>query len=344
MSDLSPHVLAATLGLAVGVVLGLAGRLGKFCTLGALETAVWGGDQRRLRMWGIVLGVAISGTWAGAALGLIAPFETIYHQFSWNPWASITGGLLFGYGMAWAGNCGYGALVRLGGGDLRALVVVVVMAIAAYATLAGPLAPLRVQLFPQSSAVVPQGLPALTGHATVVVALALAGALLLWALAYEPLRRAPDMIAWAVAVGLSTTVALAGTTALAELSLNAVAVEGPAFTVAPGRALLWLMTSTAGGLGFSVGLVVGVLGGGFAGSLWHGRFRWEACEDPRELGRQVAGAVLMGIGGVLAMGCTLGQGVTAMAVLAWSAPVTLAAIAAGAALGLRRLIGAAEPQ
>jgi uncharacterized protein len=102
------------------------------------------------------------------------------------------------------------------------------------------------------------------------------------------------------------------------------------------------MTSTAGGISFSVGSVLGVLIGAYAGSLWRGRFRWEACEDPRELGRQVGGAALMGVGGVIALGCSVGQGLSAFATLAWSAPVTLAAICLGAFLGLRSLIGVAQ--
>ena len=99
------------------------------------------------------------------------------------------------------------------------------------------------------------------------------------------------------------------------------------------------MTSTAGGITFSVGMVAGVLAGAFAGSTIRGLFRWEACEDPRELGRQVSGAALMGVGGSLALGCSVGQGVTAMSTLAVSAPVTLAAIAVGGLVGLRQLIG-----
>jgi uncharacterized membrane protein YedE/YeeE len=74
------------------------------------------------------------------------------------------------------------------------------------------------------------------------------------------------------------------------------------------------------------------------GSAWRGQFRWEACEDPRELRRQILGAALMGVGAVLAVGCTIGQGVSAFALLSFSAPVTFAAIFAGAALGLRQLI------
>jgi uncharacterized membrane protein YedE/YeeE len=74
-----------------------------------------------------------------------------------------------------------------------------------------------------------------------------------------------------------------------------------------------------------------------------GHFRWEACEDPRELRRQIFGAALMGVGAVLAMGCTIGQGVSAFAVFAWSAPLVLAAIFVGAAFGLRQLISGFAP-
>jgi uncharacterized membrane protein YedE/YeeE len=83
--------------------------------------------------------------------------------------------------------------------------------------------------------------------------------------------------------------------------------------------------------------------GAFAGSVLRGHFQWEACEDPRELGRQVGGAVMMGIGGVVALGCSVGQGVTGFATLAWSGPVTLAAIAVGAAAGLHQLIAGYRP-
>lgn len=342
MDGISFGVIAALVGLASGLALGLAARLGDFCTLGALETALYGRDQRRLRMWGVVLGAAILTTQAGAAAGWIDLGGTFYHNLAWNPLASILGGLVFGYGMAMAGNCGFGALVRFGGGDLRSLVVVVVMGIFGFVALSGPLASLRTTLFPQPPAAGPQGiaadLAALAGVPVMVTAVVVGLAALAWALAHGPLRQRPGMIGWGIVAGLAVAGALAGTTWAAEQSLGAVAPEGPSFTAPVGRTLIFLMTSTAGGITFSVGSVAGVMLGALLGSLWRGRFRWEACEDPRELGRQVGGAALMGLGGVVAMGCSVGQGVTGFATLAWSGPVTLAAIALGAAFGLRRLI------
>lgn len=348
MDAMSYGALAALVGLVGGLVLGLAARLGNFCTLGAIESAVWGQDQRRLRLWGVVLGTAIIGTQGGAALGLIDLGATMYHRFVWSPMAAVCGGLMFGYGMALAGNCGLGALVRFGGGDLRSLVVVVVMGIFGFVALSGPLAPLRVALFPQPQALGPMGIAHDIGQATglpgLFIALLIAGALLTWALSHAPLRAAPQMVAWGVAAGLAATWCFAGTSWLAAASLGAVEVEGPSFTAPVGRTLIFFMTSTAGGVSFSVGAVAGVMLGALAGSIRRGMFKWEACEDPRELGRQVGGAALMGVGGVIAMGCSVGQGLSGFATLAWSGPLTLAAITAGAMLGLRQLIAGFQPE
>jgi hypothetical protein len=181
------------------------------------------------------------------------------------------------------------------------------------------------------------------GLPPVAVILVLAGGFLAWGLSYRGLRENPRQIAWGVAAGLAVAWCFLGTSWLAAESLGEITVEGPSYTAPVGRTLIFLMTSTAGGITFSVGSVVGVMVGSLIGSILRGLFRWEACEDPRELGRQVGGAVLMGIGGVVAMGCSVGQGVTGFATLAWSGPVTLAAIVAGAMVGLRQLIAGYQP-
>jgi uncharacterized membrane protein YedE/YeeE len=348
MDSIPMEAFSALVGLGGGLVLGLAARLGDFCTLGALESAAYGADQRRLRLWGVVLGVAIAGAFLAEMLGFADLGATFYLTLEWNPLASIFGGLLFGYGMAMAGNCGFGALVRFGGGDLRSLVVVVVMGIFAFVTLSGPLGPLRTLLFEQIETPEPQGiahwLAAQTGLAPITFALPVAAALMVWALVHAPLRRDPRRILWGVAAGLAIVFCLVGTTAVHRESLGAVGVEAPSFTAPLGRTILYFMTSTAGGITFSVGLVAGVLAGAFSGSLLRGMFRWEACEDPRELGRQVSGAAMMGIGGTVAIGCSIGQGVSAMSVMAFSAPVTLGAIVVGGLVGLRHLIGGFQPE
>ncbi|MCR9088763.1 MAG: YeeE/YedE family protein [Rhodobacteraceae bacterium] len=347
MDILAAGHIAALIGAFGGAVLGLSARLGGFCTLGAIESAAYGGDQRQLRMWGLALGLAIilCGTLVG--VGQIDLMTTLYHRTDWNPAASIVGGLTFGYGMALAGNCGFGALARVAGGDLRALAVTVCIAIAGYMALNGPLAGLRVALFPATPSVAPQSIALtagdLTGLPPFAVALAIGLALIAWALTHAPFRNSTSHVVWAAAAGLAIVWALWAMSLLHRESFGEVAVEGYTYTAPLGKTLLYFMTAPPTGLGFAVGSVLGVVGGAAAASLWRRQFRWEACDDPRELGRQFGGAFLMGIGGVIAAGCSIGQGLTAFATLAYSGPVTLACIGIGALIGLRQLITSFQP-
>ena len=340
-------LLASLLGLFGGLALGLAARLGEFCTYGAIESAYVGQDQRRLRMWGVVLGTAILTTYSLDYFGYMDVTSTLYHSITWNPIASILGGLVFGYGMALAGNCGFGALARVGGGDLRSMVVAIFIGISGYFMLSGPLASTRVAVFPTTLATSPQSIAHLfqswTGLPTIVFALAVSVLFFSWGLSNKSLRERPSTIFWGVVAGLSIAVTFWGTFVLNDASFGEVPVEGHTFTAPLGRTILYMMTSSGGGGGFALGSVLGVVGGALIGSTIKGHFRWEACEDPRELGRQVGGACLMGFGGVVALGCSIGQGVTAFATLAYSAPITLAAIYLGAIFGIRHLLAGFQP-
>lgn len=333
----------ALVGLTGGAMLGLAARLGRFCTLGAIEDTLYAGDSRRLRMWGIAIGVAIIGVFASMAAGWVDGSRTLYLALAWNPWASIVGGLMFGYGMALAGNCGFGALARFGGGDLRSFVIVLVMGLSAFAVLSGPLAWLRVEVFPQDPVIGPlPGIAHLLGrvlHISPTVPAFLIGAAFIGvALADRRMRESPAMIFWGGVVGVAIVTGWLGTSYVAGHGFEAVPVMSHTYSAPLGETMLYVMTASARTLSFGVGSVTGVLLGAFVGSLIKGHFRWEACEDPRELRRQITGAMLMGAGAVIAVGCTVGQGLSAFSVLAFSAPVATAAIFVGAALGLRQLI------
>jgi len=132
---ISDATLVALIGFVGGLLLGLAARLGRFCTLGAIEDYLYQGSSVRLRMWILAIGVAMIGVFAMAAAGRFDPAQSIYLQAPFSPLAHIAGGLLFGYGMSIAGNCGFGALARFGGGDFRSFVIVLVMGISAYVVL-----------------------------------------------------------------------------------------------------------------------------------------------------------------------------------------------------------------
>jgi len=351
MEDIVELLGAVTIGFGGGLLLGLAGRRGGFCTRGAIEDALYGGDLRRLRMWALALAVAIAGTFLLADAGLTDPAQSIYATNAWNPLASIFGGLVFGYGMAIAGNCGYGALTRLGGGDLRSFVIVVVMGIAAYMTMGGPLGPLREALFPtvfrDAAEAESSGLANLLagglGIAPLVPALIIAALMAVVALASREFRASREHWFWSLGVGVAILSGWLGTTWIAERSFDPVAIESHTFTAPLGETIIYFMTATGGGISFSVGSVLGVVAGALIGSISQGHFRWEACDDPGELGRQILGGFLMGIGGVVALGCSVGQGLTAFSMLAYSAPVVLASIFFGAWFGLAQLIRGFAP-
>jgi len=341
---LTEYHLAALVGLGGGVILGLAARLGRFCTLGAIEDLLYGGSGLRMRMWLMAIATAVTGSFVLVAAGLFDPGESFYLSIRWMPLASILGGLMFGYGMALSGNCGYGAIARLGGGDLRSFVIVLVMGVSTYVVLSGPLAPLRNLLFQQVEVTsdIPPGLAhhaaALSGLPVYWIGIAAGLLLAAVALAAPDLRQDPKSLFWSVAVGLAIVSGWAGTTHVNLIGFEALPVVSHSFSAPVGESILWAMTGSLRPVSFAVGSITGVWCGAFAGSLIKGHFRWEACEDPRELRRQIVGAGIMGAGAVIAMGCTVGQGMTAFSVLSISAPVTFLAIFAGAALGLRQLI------
>lgn len=343
LTGISDAALVALIGCFGGALLGLAARLGRFCTLGAIEDYLYQGSSVRMRMWLLAIGVSVIGAHGLAAAGALDMSQTVYHQAGWSPFASIMGGLLFGYGMSIAGNCGFGALARFGGGDFRSFVIVIIIGIAAYVMLSGPLATLRVYLISATSLETNMrsyadllgaglGLPVAAGGLLLGGAITIAA---LWSPAFLADQRA---VFWAVIVGLAIVSGWAGTQWVADHAFNTLPVLSHTYSAPLGESILYLMTASGGGLSFGVGSVFGVLAGAFAGSLIKGHFRWEACEDPRELKRQIMGAVCMGFGAVIALGCTIGQGISAFSVLAFSAPVTFGAIYLGAAIGLRQLI------
>ncbi|MEO0498583.1 MAG: YeeE/YedE family protein, partial [Pseudomonadota bacterium] len=301
----------------------------------------------RMRMWGIAIGVAIIGTHLGMASGLIEGAQTAYLDRVWNPLATVIGGLIFGYGMALSGNCGYGALARLGGGDLRAFMIVLVMGLSAYVVMSGPLAEARIWLFPvETQATTPQGFSQLAmgwGIPPAVSGLAIGGILLSVALSSREMLRSPEHIIWGVVVGFAVVSGWFGTFWIAETGFGNEPIETHTFAAPIGDTIYYAMTASGNTLSFSVGSVVGVVVGAMLGSYSKGHFRWEACEDPRELKRQMLGAAMMGAGAILAVGCTIGQGLSAFSVLSYSAPLAFASIFVGASVGLRQLIEGFAP-
>ena len=281
MTSLPEPFLVAFVGLFGGVLLGLAARLGRFCTMGSIEDFLYAQNDTRLRMWGTAIGVGVVGTFLLSRLGMLDLGQTYYYSVAWMPVASILGGLIFGYGMALAGNCGFGALARLGGGDLRAFVIVLVMAVSAYAVLSGPLSYVRVFFFPQMdpTSATPQGfahlLAKLTGVAPSTVGIIVGLLILAFMLSSAEFRRQPKYIAWGSVVGLAIISGWAGTQWVANNGFEDLPVVSHSFSAPVGESVLFIMTASGQNLTFAVGSVAGVWLGAFIGSLIKGHFRWQ---------------------------------------------------------------------
>ncbi len=346
MDELPAATVVALAGGAGGLALGLAARLGRFCTLAAIEDSLYGGDRRRLRMWALAMAVAIVGVGLTGGLGLVDYSNSVYHQLPINVAAWTIGGLLFGVGMAFCGTCAFGTLIRMGGGDLRAFCDFLVLGISAYMAVAGPTALLRQAVldplaapasFGASRSLIDLAGGRTSGYAT-LVALAVAMLLAGWCLTSRRFRTSRANLSWGVFVGLVIAFGWLMTGWYAADSFEPKPARSFTFSLPLGQVLIYLMTMSGSVITFSIGSTLGVIVGSFIGSLIRREFRWEAADDAREMRRHVVGAFLMGTGGVYAGGCTVGQGLSAVSILAYSAPVVLASIWLGAWLGLTHLM------
>lgn len=337
----------ALAGLAAGFVLGFAARANHFCTMSALERHWYAGDSRGLRTWILAGTVALVATQALQAAGLIDTGDSFYirSDFAWI--GAISGGVAFGFGMALVGTCGFGALVRLGGGSLRSLIVLVVLGLAAMSAQKGLIAQARVALSDNYAIDLSgkggQSLGGLVSwlagaDLSLLVAALVAVALAAWIFSDAAYRRQLGSIATGTVIGLVIAFGWWATSYAAANSFDVVQIEAGSFVVPVADTILQAITFTGVLPDYGVGLVLGVVAGSAVCAFRQHDVRWEACDDARELGRHLAGGALMGIGGVFAMGCTIGQGVTAVSALAISAPVVLASIFIGARMGLAYLI------
>jgi len=256
------------------------------------------------------------------------------------------GGLLFGYGMVLSNGCGSRALVLLGRGNLRSFVVVIVLGIAAQMTLKGLIAPARIAML-QASQTAPKivSLPALVSafglsetFARTLSASAVSGALIIFAFAHAPFQRAWGQIAAGVAVGLLVVGGWLATGYLGADDFNPAAVTSLTFVAPIADAVQYAMLSTGLSLNFGIAMVAGVFAGSLVTALVTRRFHWEGFNSPRHMLRSIGGAALMGAGGAMAYGCSIGQGLTGLSTLALASFVAVGGILLGTAAGLRGLL------
>jgi len=346
---LEPATLVLWSGIALGAIIGAASRWAQFCTLGAIADAVVVGDHRRLRGWILAIAMAIAGTQTLYLFDLVDISQSIYLSGSFGWLGALMGGGLFGFGMALVGTCGYGTLIRLGGGDLRSLINLATLGIFAYLTLSGPLAYVRTAVIEPtdlpSSALAAPGLPELfalvsglsESAARLIVTVLIVGLLLLFCFQDRSFRSSRKEMVAAMMLGFAVCAAWLATGYLGHDDFDPRSPVSFTFVRPLGDSVLYAMLSSGMALNFGIASVLGVLLGAHLVARAKGELHLEGFDGDREMVRHLTGSALMGTGGVLALGCTVGQGMSGISTLALSAPLALAAIFTGAAFGLRYL-------
>ena len=366
--EITTTILAWAFGLAI--VLGFFANKTNFCTMGAVSDVVNIGDTGRMRAWVFAMGLAILGVMGMSVMGLtdtslIAQNDTanppyLTSNFAWP--RNLLGGLIFGVGMTFGSGCGNKTLVRLGGGNIKSLFVLFAMGITAYLMMFTNFSndafiqwmqPAFIDLSLMD--IENQGLGSVIAHVagsdpvmtTTIVATVLGGILVLWALLSKDFRESFDnilggfIVAAVVVAAWWVTTGELGQNLLEEAEMmdeRPFAIGAQSFTFAQpaGHLIRWIET------GFSSVLVTfaliagaGVIAGSFIYSVLFRKFRIEWFASWGDFFTHVIGGLLMGIGGVLAMGCTIGQAVTGASTLAMGSFLTFFAIVFGSALTMK---------
>jgi uncharacterized membrane protein YedE/YeeE len=350
LPEIALTTIVGSATFAVGAAFGWAARSSEFCTMGALSDLILMGDRRRLRAWVLAMAVAMLGSQALQAAGLVNLGKSFYVGGSITWAGAILGGLMFGFGMTLAGGCGGKTLVRLGGGNLKSLVVALVIGLFATMTLKGLLAMERIAL-DQATAIAParlgasdQSLPALLTAAGLPEAIArplivalLAGTALVWCLKDAAFRTSKGTVWGALVIGMTIPAGWAITGILGADDFDPVQLASFSFIAPLGDGLMYLMTYTGSTINFGIAAVGGVIAGSFLSAWLSGTFAVEGFADTSDMKRHLAGAILMGTGGILSMGCTIGQGLTGLSTLSLTSVLAVTGIILGAVLGLRSL-------
>ena len=350
MEDLSVRTIVATLGFLVGIIFGATVQRTNFCTMGGVSDMILMGDTRRIRAWFLAIAVAIIGTQAMHVMGLIDINESIYLTTNFGWAGAIIGGLMFGFGMTFAGGCANKNLVRLGGGNMKSLVVVLVMGIFAYMTLRGLVGLARVQMesvtnveLADTLGVSSQGiidlLAVMIGSEVeslrVAVTAVIAGLILFWCFKSADFRGSRTDIAAGLIIGALIPAGWYITGVVGYDDFEPTQLFSFTFVSPAGESLQYLMTFTGASINFGIATVGGVIVGSFLMAVATKSFHIEAFSGADDMKKQMGGASLMGIGGILALGCTVGQGITGMSSLAVGSVLALSSIILGAVIGLK---------
>lgn len=338
-------------GLFIGLVFGFTIQRTNFCTMGSISDIHNFGDFRRFRSWLMAMAVAIVGVAVFERMGILDTGYSIYISSNLQLGGHVIGGLLFGIGMVFGGGCASKNLARAGGGDLRSLIVLIVMGITAYMTIRGLFGLIRQNYISNPLSVdlsaagfenqrIDTLLAGLTGMeattANLVAVIVIAGGILAWCFLDKGFRSSLVHVSAGLVVGLCVLAGWALTGLAFDEFADSPTVESLSYVRPTGDTLDYLMNFTAyGAPGFTIVTLLGALLGAFLSAITSKSFAFATFTDTADTLRNLMGAMLMGIGGVTALGCTIGQSVTGFSTLALGSLITFVFIVIGGFIAMK---------
>lgn len=351
MEEMSVVTKVAMFGFALGIIFGAVAQRTNFCTMGAISDMVMMEDWNRFRSWLLAIATGVAVTQGLHLAGMIDISESIYLTPNLGWAGAVIGGLMFGFGMTQAGGCGSKTLIRLGAGNLKSLFVAIILGIVAYMTLRGLIAIARTGLEDASnidlaaSDIANQGIPDLLSAGfgleietlrIVITGLVVVG-LLIFCFKDAEFRESKRDIFAGFAIGLCVPGGWAITGIIGFDDFEPTQLASITFVAPVGNSVQYLMTFTGATIDFGISTVGGVIVGSFLAAIMSKEFRFEAFASTDDMLRHMSGATLMGAGGVMALGCTIGQGLTGVSTLAIGSVIAFASIVTGGILGIKYL-------
>ncbi|MCW5681105.1 MAG: YeeE/YedE family protein [Xanthobacteraceae bacterium] len=340
---MSASTLSLWAGFVIGIAFGITVQRTGFCLNNAFRGLFVTGDRRKIASFALAMAVAVLATQICETLGLIDLRRAIYLSASLSWLAIPLGGAIFGYGMIASNGCGARSLVLMGQGNLRSFVVLLCLGIAAYATLSGVIAPLRTALAGPTVIAfdkvpsIPRYLEASLGAnaARLLPAFLLMAILGTFAFSVAPFRKSPRDIAGGIVVGLLIAAGWLATGWLGQDDFEPGPIASLTFIQPVGETIQYAMLATGARMSFGVAVVCGVFLGALGSALATGTYELQGFSKPTQMLRYMAGGALMGLGGAMALGCSIGQGLTGLSTLAFGSFLAIAGIIAGSLLALR---------
>jgi len=349
MEELPVGIVVASLGFGLGIIFGATAQRTNFCTMGALSDIIFMGNWDRFRAWLLAIAVAILCSQMLHLTETINLNKSIYLTTNLGWAGAVLGGALFGFGMTLASGCGNKTLVRLGAGNMKSLVVFIFMGIFAYMTLRGFIGPARVELEGMtiidlkakgfSSQGMPEFLSAFIGVSENtlrwILSIGIAGGLLIFCFKDKEFRSQPFHIAAGFIIGFLVPAAWYLTGVIGNDDFDPTQLASFSFIAPTGDSIQYLMTFTGATINFGIATVGGVIVGAFLMAKARGQFKIESFTTTDDFVRHLIGSAMMGVGGVLALGCTIGQGITGISTLAIGSLIAVTSIIFGAVWGLK---------